>query len=199
MPRPSASDNTKQTKQAGHPSTPRDSLHKATFNRRKEEKEIKTKITKDQSSAKRRPRKTTFEPAAPVGGTSSIGMFYFLIGLVPRYPQSAFSFLLSSTAVSLLLLMSPLHPAFPWWGFLPLLMLPPLSPFPLKPPTAYAQRCLIRCASFSRHLTMNRSAASRTPRYHFPVFLGRSGPQRGLSSKRHGGQVPLTLRRLGNP
>ena len=43
------------------------------------------KITEDRS-AKRKRRKTTFEPAAAVGGTSSIDMFHFLVGLVPCYP-----------------------------------------------------------------------------------------------------------------
>ena len=34
---------------------------------------------------KTRQKKTTSEPAAPVGGTSRIAMFYFLVGLVPCY------------------------------------------------------------------------------------------------------------------
>ena len=52
--------------------------------------------------------------------------------------------------------------------FLPLLLLPPLPPFPWALPTVDARPCLLSCASSSCHLTMIRSAASRTPRYHFP-------------------------------
>ena len=45
-------------------------------------------ITEDQSAeGKRQQRKITFEPAvAAVGGTSSIDMFYLLVGLVPCHP-----------------------------------------------------------------------------------------------------------------
>ena len=84
--------------------------------------------------------------------------------------MSAVAFLLSSPTISLRLFLLPPLPAFPWLGFLPLLVLPLLPPFPWAPPTADARRCLLSCASSSCHLTMNRSAASATTRYHFPAF-----------------------------
>ena len=51
------------------------------------------------------------------------------------------------------------------------LLLPPLPPFPWAPPTADAWRCLLRCASSSCHLAMNRSTSSGTPPCHFPTFF----------------------------
>ena len=57
-------------------------------------------------------------------------MLYILVGLV----LSTVSFLFSSTAVSLLLLLSPPLCACPLSGFLPLLLLPPPPPPPPLPP-----------------------------------------------------------------
>ena len=90
MPSPSASDNTKQAKQTRHPPTPHDSFDTGNQSKKGKETNI-TKITEDQrKKIKNRKKtshsKTTFKPAAPVGGTSSIVMFYFLVGLVPCYP-----------------------------------------------------------------------------------------------------------------
>ena len=47
----------------------------------------KSQRVKGKTGKKRGPKEdpVLFEPAAPVGGTSIIGMFYFLVGLVPRY------------------------------------------------------------------------------------------------------------------
>ena len=106
-------------------------------------------ITEDQAQTKRkkrRQRENSFEPAAPVGGTSSIDMFYFLlhfiVGLVPCYP-------VCQLLPTFVLLFAPL-PAFPWSGFLPLLLLSPLPPFPWALPTTHGgcaalptQLCLI--------------------------------------------------------
>ena len=121
--------------------------------------------------------KTAFEPAAVVGGTSSIGMFYLQVTVEPAascYPLSAISFLLSPTAVSLLFLLLPPLPAFALSGFLPLLSCCLPSPHSLghhAHTMADARRCLLSGASSSCHLTMNRSAASRTPRYRFPALM----------------------------
>ena len=78
---------------------------------------------------------------------------------------AATSFLLSSTAVSPLRIVFPHLPAFSCSGFRPLFLLPPPAAFPRTPPTAGARRCPFSSASSSCHLTMNRSAASRTPLY----------------------------------
>ena len=117
-----------------------------------------------------------------VGGTSSIiGMFHFICRpggtLLPCLCRLLA--IHTSTAVSLLL---PLWPSFP--------------PPPWAPPTADAPRCKLNCASSSCHLTMNRSAASRTPRYHFSAFLLQWTTARSqLQTPR--GSVPFTLRWLG--
>ena len=111
-----------------------------------------------------------FEPAAGIGGTSSIDLVYFLVGLVLA-ALSAISFLLSSTAVPVHVFLLPLLPAFPLSGFLPFLLLPPLPPFPWIPPTADARSCLPSCAPSSCHLTMRRSKGSRHPWYHFSASL----------------------------
>ena len=121
---------------------------------------------------KRRQRKTTFEPAAPVRGRSSIVVLYFLDGLVPSHPgrHLLLPFVqprLSSTSTAPLPLRvplvrhsatSPVPPA-------------PLPQFPWAPPTVDAPRYLLISASTSCHLTMNTLYASRVPRYHFPTFL----------------------------
>ena len=99
--------------------------------------EKKRKESKTQQNHTRRSRST-------LRYYFKIDRFYLLVGLVPCY-LSAASFLLLSTTVSVRLFPLP-------------------SPFPWTPPTTDAWRFLFNFASFSCHLTMNRSASSRTPR-----------------------------------
>ena len=100
--------------------------------------------------------------------TSSMVMFYFLVGLVPCY-------LVCHLLPTYVYRSFPSAPPVPptvripclVGGFLPLFLLPPPPPFPWTISTADARRCLLISASASCHLTMNRSAASRIPRYHY--------------------------------
>ena len=75
----------------------------------------------------------------------------------------------------------------------------PFPSFPWAPPTADTRRCLLSCASSSYQFTMNRSASSRTPRYHVHRLFRCSGRQRGLNSEHQGGNVPLIHPWLGTP
>ena len=71
---------------------------------------------------KKRERRTTFESAAAVSGTSSVDMFYLLVGLVPCYPVCH---LLPTFVHRGFPSTPPVAPpvcAFPWSGFLPLLL-----------------------------------------------------------------------------
>ena len=59
-----------------------------------------------------------------------------------------------------------------WSGFLPLLLLPPLSAFPWAPPAADARRCLLGSASSSPHLTITRyTLLQGFLRYLVPAFF----------------------------
>ena len=100
-------------------------------------------------------------------------MFHSLliVGLVPCYPDCRFFPTFAHRGSPYTPRVAPRAP-IPLVEFIsPLLLLPPRPPFPWAPPTVYARRCLLSCASSSCHVTMNRSAVSRTPRYHFPAFL----------------------------
>ena len=159
---------TKQVKPARHPPTPHDSFHRL-INRRNKEKGIerKTQRIERKKEDKGRPRLNQLHQlAAQVAWTCSTSC----VGLVPCYPVCHLlpTFVHRSSPST-----PPVPPllAFPWSSFLPLLLLPPLPPFPWIPPTPDARRCLLSSASSSCHLTMDRSAASRTPRYHFPAFF----------------------------
>ena len=179
MPSPSLSDYTNEAKQDHHPPPPHDSFNKAYRPKKGRERRKQIKITenhrmkekKKQKQKKRRQRKTTFEPASPVGGTSSMVMFYFVVGLVPRsldchfhrtFVQPLFPLYSSYSSPSPRSLgrvfchssCCPLHPLLPW-----------------ALPTVDARRCLLISASASCHLTIYRSAASRIPRNRFPGFL----------------------------
>ena len=99
-------------------------------NTRKEDTVLQqTPHTEDHARKERRQKnKTTFEQAAPVGWrdwaareaqTCSTHVPAWCLATLP-----AISFLLSTTAVSLLPLLSPPLPSIPWSGFLPLLLLP---------------------------------------------------------------------------
>ena len=103
----------------------------------------------------------------------------------------------SSTPVSLLLFLFPPLPAFLRSRSILLLPLPPRPSFPWTPP--YGECAALptqSCLSISWHLTMNRSAASRTPRYHFSAIFCCSGRQRGTNTKYQGGKNPLPLQWL---
>ena len=120
-------------------------------------------------------------------------MFYFLVGLVPCYAACHFlptffvyRFLVrlvpcyaacrslptfSSTVVSLLLLLSPLLPAFPWPGSLPLVLLPsphPLRQHPRRMRGAVPNQLNLILVPPHHEPFM---VPSRTPRYHFPAFF----------------------------
>ena len=95
-------------------------------------------------------KKIIFKAAAAVCGAGSLGGCP-LVRLVLAALSAIYS-LLSSTAVSLRLS-------------------PPLFLLPWAPPVAYACQSLLNVASIPCHLAMNRSAASRTPRYHLPAFF----------------------------
>ena len=130
---------------------------------------ICTEITEVQSArTKAQQKKIAFEPAAPIGGTSSIVMFRSLVGLLCLATRPAVFFLLSSIVDSHTLLLLPPISLFPWSGSPPLPLLLPLPPFPWAPLTVDARRCLLSCAPSSCHFTMNPSAASIPPRYHPP-------------------------------
>ena len=102
---------------------------------------------------KPRRKKTTFKAAAAVCGAGSLG-WCPLVGLVPCYP------------------VCHLLPAFVNRGFLVSLQpLPSPLLFAWAPPVADTWRFLLNVVSFSCHLAMKRSAASRTPRYHLPALL----------------------------
>ena len=109
----------------------------------------KTKETKTKSTAKshsKQPQQFAIR-VAETGSTT-----YLLLGLVPWYSTLSVIFLHSSTAVSLRLFLVP-------------------SPFHWTPPATDVWRFLLMVASFSCYLTMNRSAASWTSRYHLPSFF----------------------------
>ena len=90
MPTPGkgASDDTNQAKQTRHPH-PRHTTPTMRTRRKKEEDRNKNH-GESSAKTKRRHRKTSFEPAAAVGGTSSIDMFYVRVDLVPCYPTRRF-------------------------------------------------------------------------------------------------------------
>ena len=79
-------------------------------------------ITEDQAQKEKiRQRKITFEPAAPVGGTSSIDMFHLLVSLAPCYPACH-------------LLPTLVHRGFPSTPPVPSAPRIPLVGFPSTPP-----------------------------------------------------------------
>ena len=120
---------------------------------------------------------------------------HFLVGLVPCLPVSR-SLLRSSTTASLL---AP--SVAPSLGRVSL----DSSCCPPAPHSLRHHQRLMRgeplrsCASSSRHLTMNRSAASRTPRCPFPPFSLLQWATARFQHQRSWGRVPLILRWLGNP
>ena len=89
-----------------------------------------------------------FEPAAPVGGTSSMVVFYFPVVLVPCYPICH-------------LLHTFGHLSFP--------CTPPPPPSPNS--LGHHLRQMRGAYSASFHSTTNRSAASTIPRFHFPALF----------------------------
>ena len=64
---------------------------------------------------------------------------------------------------------------------------PLLYPSCCPPCQADARRWLLSCASSSCHLTMNRSASARTPRYHFPTYFAAVTTARSQSPDTRGG------------
>ena len=161
------------------------------INRRKEEKEIKWKShrisARKKNKAKRRQRKTTFEPAAPVGGTSSRWKFYFLVGLVLCYPVCH---LLPTFVYCSFPSTPPVPPPLrvPLVGFYATLPVAPPLPIPLD--TTHGG-----CAALSTQLSLILVPPHHEPFGCFedpPVstsrLFGCSGPQRGLNSKHQGGK-----------
>ena len=158
-------------------------------------------ITEDQAQEKEKSKTKKGRPrsnqlCAPAGGASSIDRHIYVVlpcrprAFLPcrpspsyfRPPQIPFYFFC----------FRPL-PAFPWSGFLPLLLLlSPLPPFPRTPPTADARRrLLLSSASSSGHLTMNRSM---TPRYHFPaIFIAVDHSAVSTPSTRGASSVDLSV------
>ena len=140
---------TKQTKrkhhqdQACHPKTRETYFIKG---RKTEKKGHKTKTQQNHIHSKQ----TQQLGVVHVLIVAYVDRFYLPVDLVPCPPS--ISFLLPSTVVSLRLFPLP-------------------CPFPWTPPITDAWRFLLNVASFSCHLTMNRSAASRTHRCHFPAFF----------------------------
>ena len=146
------------------------------------------KITENQAQKKankrtNKGRKTTFEPAAPVGGTSSIGMLYFLVGLVPCYLVCH-------------LLPTFVHRGFPSTPPVPPPTRIPLVGFPSTPPVAppspiplrtthggCAALCLILVPPHHEPLGCFEDSPVPLPRL---FFCG--GPQRGLDSNHQGGK-----------
>ena len=74
------------------------------------------------------------------------------------------------------------QPRFPF-------ILPASLPSPWTPLITDIQ---LNFASFSGHLTMNRSTASRTPRYHLPAFYAAMGHSAGSQIQTPTGSVPWT-------
>ena len=103
-----------------------------------------------QQNKKSRSKKTTFKAAAAVCGAGILGRCP-LVGLVPCYPVCH-------------LLPALVNRGFPT-------ILPPSLPIPLDAAHTDAWRFLLNFASFSCHLIINRSDASRTPRHHWPAFF----------------------------
>ena len=87
-------------------------------------------------------------------------------------------------------------------AFVPLVTTPPVSssplPFPWTPPPEDARRCLLSSVSASCHHTINRSPASRIPRYLFPVFLS-AVDHNAVSTPNTKGASYVDLRWLGTP
>ena len=125
-----------------------------------------------------------FEAAAEVCGTSRLDRFYLSVGLVPCYPVGcllpAFVNRGSLQAMSSWSVKTRRAPSRHCrdarvYDHRTTAMhdidYPPPVPFRRASPTTDAWRCLFRSASSLCHLTMNRFAASRTPRYHLPAFF----------------------------
>ena len=91
------------------------------------------KITEDQSQKDKDKENITFEPAAAVGGTSSIDMLHLLliVGLVPCYPVRRLLPTFVHRGVPYAPPVTPPPAPFPWSGFLQLLLLSPTSPIPM--------------------------------------------------------------------
>lgn len=134
----------------------------------------KTKQQKKKIKCARKKHNITFEEAAAAAacGTSSIGR---------PLPTSRPGILLPC-------LPSPSSFRQPRFPLLPCVAPPLPTPLDATHNECLAPR-LLHFASSSCHLTMNRSAASRTSRYHLPALFGCSGSQRGLRCKHQRGGV----------
>ena len=136
---------------------------------RKKDKVIERKNTEDQEQKEtKRQKKTTFEPVAPVGGTSSTDMFYSLVGLVPCY--SVYHLL----------------PTFVHRGFPSTPPVAPPPPFPLgtthgRSPALSTQLCLILVPPHNEPFGCFKDPPVPLPR-HFCC----SGPQSSLNPKNQG-------------
>ena len=163
--------------------------HKTPFIRirRKKGKGNNKRITDVQNAKrKRKQRKTTFEPAAAVGGTSSMDMFHIVISLVPFYPVCR----LLSTFVDRGPFYSSCCPPFPHalgrvsfhsscW---------PSSLHSLGHHSrrirgaSYSQLCLILIPPHHEPF-----GCFEDPSVPLPCLFSCAGPQRGLKSKHQGG------------
>ena len=119
-------------------------------------------------------RKSEFDPAAAVGGTSSMDVIYLLVGLVPCYPVCR--------------LLPTYPPRFPLYsscclpyprarvrGFFPHSCCPPLSQLPWILPTVDMSGSLL-----TAELHPRATQPGTTPRYRFHAVLLHSKLQGGV-------------------